>query len=431
MSSGMEAVFSERPNAVRIPGSLSRFVYLSTLLGVFSGILSVYVGSTIFLFYFVMLFNLLLIWGFLRPLVFPKWLGWFLLYLVASGLIGVWRGTDTVFLFGKQVAAIGLSALYFANFFDFEDNSVNNAWVAYAKLAYVLTLVALAMWVVECWIKHSFVRLHGVTTEPSAYCALTLPAYYWYAYQWKKYGKDRKEVVWITLGVALSTSSDGYLAAIFGLLLLFGKRLTTLSVAAIAACGLAVGIYAVSPNVQLRVDDTVGALVNSDVSGTNLSTYALISNMFVTERVFEVHPILGNGLGSHVQSNHEYIGDVPGEQLVETSWDAGANVQDAASLTLRCISELGLMGLLGIFWFILHFRVGGNSDRGAISSAILTVFFQKLLRGGGYSNPEQFFFVMVYILNYRQFRREAGADSKRDSNAIARFFAGPEPVVHT
>lgn len=395
--------------------SLNRYIYLSTLLGIFSGALFIQVGSTIFLFYVIMLFNLLVIWGFLRPLIFPKWLGWFLLYLLASGLIGVWRGTDTVLLFGKQIVAIGLSALYFINFFRLQDDRVDDAWLTYAKIAYRLALVALVMWPLQCLYTHGLVRLHGLTTEPSAFCVLTIPAYYWFAYQWWAYGRHRKEALWITLAIALSMSSDGYLAVIFGLVLLFGKRVGGVLIGAVAACIIAVGLYSVSSDVRLRVNDTAGALASNDVSGTNSSTYALVSNIFVTGQVFKVHPILGNGLGSHVKSSEEYIGDVPGEQLVEAAgWDPGMNTQDADSLTLRSISELGLMGFLAIIWFILRFRVKGNSDRSAISNAILTVFFQKLLRGGGYSNPEQFFFVMVYILNHRQMNLEDEQESALD-----------------
>ena len=35
------------------------------------------------------------------------------------------------------------------------------------------------------------------------------------------------------------------------------------------------------------------------------------------------------------------------------------------------------------------------------------VFLQKVLRNGGYSSPEQFFFVVVYMLNNKQFRRRS------------------------
>jgi hypothetical protein len=395
-------------------GSIKRYVYLSTLLGIFSGGVGVQVGATIFAFYLVMLLNLLLVGAFLRPLVFPKWLVWFLLYLSASGIIGVMRGTDTPLLVAKQEVAIGLSVFYFTNFIRWYPDA-RTIWQDYARIAYLFSLVALLLWPVQCWIEHEVVRLQGLATEPAGFCVLTLPALYWYGYQWLTAGRFRRETLLIALAVALSVSSIGYSAVGVGLLLMFGRRIAGLSLAFAAVFLLGALLYTLSPDVSGRVDDTVSAIVNSDVSGTNLSTYALVSNMFVTERVFQVHPLLGNGLGSHVLSNQRYIEDVPGEDLIEASgWPAGANQQDAASLTLRSISELGLTGFLGILWFILRNRVSGKDDAAAISAAILTVFFQKLLRGGGYSNPEQFFFITMYWLNCRQ------ADSRKKRWTISR-----------
>jgi hypothetical protein len=323
-------------------------------------------------------------------------------------VIGIARGTDTMFLTAKQAVAIGFSLFYFVNFFRLQDNLIDEAWATYVKIAYWLTLVALGMWPIQCLAAHGIERLHGLASEPSAYCVLTLPAYYWFAHSWLAEGKHRKETLWITLGVALSGSSIGFIAVLFGIVLLFGKRSTRVLIASALVCGLGTALYSLSPDVQLRVDDTFAAVSDSDVSGTNLSTYALISNLFVTERVLEVHPVLGNGLGSHIMSNEQYIGSVPGQDLVDAAGGrSGANREDASSLTLRSLSEMGLVGFLGILWFIQHFRVDGASYRAVISCAILTTFFQKILRGGGYSSPEQFFFVMVYMLNCIQFQSEA------------------------
>ncbi len=388
------------------PLTVRRYVYVSTLLGVFSQALYFWVGSAIFLFYFVMLSNLLLIWAFLRPLVFPKWLGWFLLYLLASGVIGIARGTDTMFLTAKQAVAIGFSLFYYVNFFRLQHDSIDESWATYVKLAYWLTLVGIFIWPIQCLAAHEMERMHGLASEPSEYCILTIPAYYWYAHDWLVAGKHRKETLWITLGMAISASSTGFIAILFGIMLLFGRRLTRVLIAAALVCGLGTALYILSPDVQLRVNDTFVALTESDVSNTNLSTYALISNMFVTGSVLEVHPMLGNGLGSHILSNQRYIEYVPGQELVDAAGGrAGANLQDASSLTLRSLSEMGIVGFLGILWFIGHFRVDGDGYRAVISSAILTVFFQKILRNGGYSTPEQFFFVVVFMLNYRKSRQ--------------------------
>lgn len=399
---------AEHQTSFSVPITVRRYLYLSSLLGIFSALLSIYVGSTIYFFYLVMLFNLLFIWAFIGPLVLPKWLCWFLLYLSASGAIGVFRGTDTTFLVAKQLAVIGLSALYFANFFNLEGNKIDRAWSTYCKLAYWFSILALVILPVQCLVAHGIVRLQGIASEPAKFCVLVLPAWYWHAHLWTKAGTNRKETIWIALALAASVSSLGYLGVALGLFFLFTTRISLKTLIAPAVIvGLMVGIYAVSTSFRIRVDDTVTALINSDVSGTNLSTYALVSNAFVTMRVLDSHPFLGNGLGSHVLSNERYIGDVPGvENMADVSWDIGANTHEAASLTLRSLSELGLAGFVGILWFIYHFRVRGSGVRAAISKAILLVFFEKLLRGGGYSDPEQFFFIVVYMLNFGQSKRE-------------------------
>jgi hypothetical protein len=385
--------------------SVERYILFSTIYGIFSGFLALHVGATVFLFQLVMLTNLLLIWAFRPTIVVPKWLIWLFIYLLASGIFGTARGTDSLGQVFKQLSAIALGAFYFANFFHGEGNRVNRAWTTYVRAAYLFTLVGILIWPIHCLLNHDLMRLQGLATEPAAFCAVTTPALYWYANRWLHFGTCRKETLWMALGIALSGSSTGYFGVAIGLLLLFGRRFTGVVVAIVLVATFVGGLYLFSPAVRLRVDDTFGSLANSDVSEANLSTYALISNMFITGQVLGEHPVLGNGLGSHVLSSARYLQYVPGEDLVEEAgWMAGYNAQDAASLTLRSLSELGLMGFLGILWFILHFRVKGDSGHAAISGAILTCFVQKLLRGGGYSNPEQFFFVLVYMLNYRQFR---------------------------
>jgi hypothetical protein len=156
----------------------------------------------------------------------------------------------------------------------------------------------------------------------------------------------------------------------------------------------------------MRVVDTVVAIQKSDVEDANLSTFALVSNMFVTAQVFDDSPILGHGLGSHPLSHARYLEEIPGIQSFIDMDAERLNATDAASLFLRSLSELGLVGLLGILVFIWYFHVPGDGLPAQISNAILIYFFLKLLRSGIYFGPEQFFFILVYVLNFRHFRAE-------------------------
>ena len=390
--------------------SLRRYLTLSTMLGIFSSILNVDIGSTVFLFYLVMLVNLLIIWALTGRLFLPKWLAVLVILLTGSTVLGIAQGTDTLMLGVKQLAAISLSALYFANFFELEDRPVADIWIQYCKLAYYFAVLALIIWPFECVFTHEVVRLRGVMSEPAAFCLVTLPACYWYTYLRTITRSGGKEVFWMMLALGASRSSLGFLGIALGLLLLFSTRITWKTfVMPVITFGLLVVLYFISPDVRLRVDDTVTEAMAGDVSesgaNSNQSAYALVSNMYVTRRVLEVHPVMGNGLGSHVYSSERYLRDLPGvNALIQLGWDPGINTHDAASLTLRLLSEMGVVGLIAFLAFVFHFRVGKAGPRKAISNAILIVFFEKLMRGGGYANPELFFFVLVYVLNYREDR---------------------------
>jgi hypothetical protein len=263
------------------------------------------------------------------------------------------------------------------------------------------------------------VRLQGLTPEPAAFCTLILPAYYWYAYKYLTSRKHATGVVVITLAVILSGSSLGFVSVAFGIVLLMSGRRKLIIAMPIVIAGLLGLAYILSPDFQVRLNDTVIAATSENVSEANLSTYALVSNMIVTQQVLEESPIFGNGLGSHPISHERYIGDVPGVEVFVQQGMENLNAAEAASFTLRSLSELGLLGFLGVLIFLFHFHVGGTGPRAAISNAILVCFFLKLIRGGMYFPPEQFFFVFIYILNYRNSARETGLNIPRPQAKMA------------
>jgi hypothetical protein len=155
------------------------------------------------------------------------------------------------------------------------------------------------------------------------------------------------------------------------------------------------------------------------MTGANFSSYSLISNAIVTGHVLQESPLIGNGLGSHLISHDRFIYDIRGLDFFIDMKFVNANAPEGASLTLRVLSEFGILGYLGILAFLIHFHVGGRGRRAAISNALLTCFFLKLIRNGNYYPPEQFFFIFIYILNYRAFTSEAAAAAARPVPRLA------------
>jgi hypothetical protein len=393
--------------------SLRRYIYYSTILGVFSSVLAVQVPFSIRLFDAIMLLNLLLMPLLINCAMVPAWILCFIIYLGLSGCIGILSGTDNLPLFAKEFLGISVSLLYFYYFFRLIHNDQERAFLAYARMAYWFTIIGFPFWVGKCIASHGYERYYGLAREPAAFCELVLPAYYWCTYLSFNSRRHLREVAVLTLAIVLSGSSLGYISVAFGLVLLLSGRKKHMLAVPIVVFVLLSLTYTISPFFRLRVDDTLLAATSGDVGSSNLSTYALISNMLVTQQVLRESPLIGNGLGSHALSHARLIDTVPGsEQFVERGIST-LNAPDAASLTLRVLSELGILGFLGLLAFVFRYHVGGRGGRAAISNAILVSFFLKLIRGGLYFPPEQFFFIFVYILNHRRSKSEVRGAARR------------------
>jgi hypothetical protein len=394
-----------------------RYLYYSTLLGIFSAILTFHLGFDVNAFEVLMLVNLVPMCLLVHSARIPAWMLYLIVYLAVSGGIGIAHGTDSIPQFAKEFLGISISLFYFCYFFKLIKNDFERAFLAYARISYWFAIIAIPVWVVSCIVQHAYVRLQGLESEPASFCIMVLPAYYWYAHLYFNFRKRAAEVIVFTVAIVLSASSLGYISVAFGVVLLLsergGKRLFAIPILVGGLIGFA---YAVSSDFRFRVDDTILALSAADVTGANASTYALISNVFVTQQVLKESPLIGNGLGSHVLSHARFLGDIPGVDEFVNGGMADLNASDAASFTLRCLSEFGIVGYLGTLIFLFRCHVGGPGPRAAVSNALLVCFFLKLIRGGMYFPPEQFFFIFIYVLNHRKYLNEIRQDVRHISS---------------
>lgn len=399
--------------------SLRNYIFWSTLTGIFSEGFFIQIPFHILLFYGIMLVNIFLILLLVDFMRIYVWMLCLVLYLAMSGCVGIVNGTDTIAQTTKELLGISVTLLYFHYFFRMIRNDFEHAFSTYAKIAFWFAIIALTMWAGTCIYFHRYERLRGLTSEPGAFCEIVLPAYYWYTYLYFASRKHGAKVLVFTLAILLSSSSLGYLCVAFGAMLLLSGRMKNLVAVPIVAGAVLALAYTASSDFRMRADDTLLALSTRDVTGANLSTFALISNVFVTQKVLEESPVIGNGLGSHPISHARFIGNVPGvESHIGDEW-ADSNATEAASLTLRALSELGILGFSGLLVFLFYFHAGGAGSRAGISNAILVCFFLKLIRDGNYFGPEQFFFIFIYILNHRQYKLEGRSIARRASSRLS------------
>jgi hypothetical protein len=245
---------------------------------------------------------------------------------------------------------------------------------------------------------------------------IILPATYWHANQALKNHKSWPKAALLLLTLILANSSLGFIGLLFAATLLMSKTKSRLLILPLIVCSAAFLMYTFSPEFQRRTTDTILSISSQDLSQANLSTYALLSNAYVVQQVIERDPLLGNGLGSHSISHATYVSQVPGYEIVASRGDQDLQADDSGSLLLRVLSDLGLVGISVVLIFLVHFYVGGASMNSDICRAILVCFFVKLIRDGTYFNPEQFFFIYIYILNYRDWRK---GSSSQLSEALA------------
>ncbi len=374
------------------------FILYSTVAALFGTAAYVVVGGVMIQgFYLLMLFNLGLMLM-MKRLWIPKGLLIFLSILVFSGAIGLMRGTDSISRLAKELLGISISAFYFCCFFRTIDFKLIEAFRLYARMAYSVAILGIVLFPIRLVFEGDY-RLRSVLTEPSMFAITCIPALYYYADQWQRHSIYGRRVIVLLVAFVLAGSSNGFLAVLLGLSIFLMRfhRARYLLPGLLLILGFA--LYTLFSDVTLRIDDSLRVVQELDLTDTNLSTWALFSNVFVAQQVLKEHPLLGNGLGSHGESYEKFIGNVQGGDDFTGTAGEGLNAEDANSLATRTLSDMGLMGGVLVTWFIWRYRPRTNSESDTTSRAIWLYFFLKLLRGGQYFSNEQYFFIIYYVMN--------------------------------
>ncbi|WP_406824410.1 hypothetical protein [Pedobacter sp. KACC 23697] len=376
---------------------MRKFLLYSTLVGVFGEAAIINFGVDLKLLYLIVFINFVIL-AKKQSILIPRFQIYLFIFLLFSGTFSILNGTNDIPHATEQIIGINVLLLYFYNFFLYFKESVKFVFESYAKACYYLAIIGLIIFIYTFFLKgdHEF-RLYSILLEPAHYAGAILPAFYYYI---KNYVDFKKETIIVTLSLFLAGSSIGFLGILIAFFI-YNKKVFQFKNVIIYAGAISIGtfLYLTVDNVKMRVDDTLKSSSNFDVSGANWSTYALISNLYVTSRVLEKNILLGNGIGSHQLSHGRYIDSLVG--VDEFSLIPDLNSKDANSLMLRILSDLGLVGALTVIFLIVK-HYSNDDNYYIISRAILIYFFYKLLREGHYFSPEMYFFVMMYYFNYKE-----------------------------
>lgn len=373
---------------------MKNYLLYSTLIGLFTEAFYIRLGFDFKLIYIIIFVNYFLIKIIKKDFSISKYWLYALIYLLITGILTVFVYDNEFSKVAFQVFGIAFMSIYFYNFLLIYDFDLVGIFEKYCNICFILSLIGIPLFFILIVFDNGY-RLHSLLLEPAHFCGIMIPAYYYYMINFKKF---KFKFITIFLALILSFSSIGYVLMLVGLILV-KRKINFIATGGLVFLAVSMGFlaYTFIDGVRMRVNDTFAVINDFTVSTeVNSSTLALASNFYVSYSALKSNPLIGRGIGSHPISYKKYVYQIMGIEGYEENEDLlFLNSTDAASLTLRTLSELGLIGMFGILFFIIK-NYSANGDDYKISRAILLYFFYKLFREGHYFPPEMYFFVFTY-----------------------------------
>jgi hypothetical protein len=385
---------------------LDRYILYSSVFAMFTEAFKFHYIIDLKLFYLIIGINFLLL-SINKKLTISKNIFIVLAFLSLHGIVNFLLFSNPIKSLIAQLLGITICSLFYYNFIKIYGKEV--VFRAYLKVAFIVAVIAIPMFYLNI---NAFAenRLNGIMSEPAHYAAIMLPAIYFFLRK-KKY--VRMSIVLIT--VVLSKSSIGFIGLSLILFIPLIKVKYFMKYSLIVFGIIAIGGYYLSTvwnepidenqsnKVVRRLKETQESLSSLKTgkfnSYTNLSTYAFLSNTFITKEIFTRYP-LGTGIGSYPhQYDKNYSKMSPPKYLIDLK-QSKINRTDANSLFLRMLSDLGIFAILiFIYFFYRSFKLF-SKDTKIIAQSTFFYLLIKLIREGHYFPPEFYFFLFIFLKEF-------------------------------
>ncbi len=380
---------------------MKKYLIYSTVLSIFSEVLTITAGIDLKFFYLVVLVNLpiILVHKGFKNVGFTKQHLFVLLFFIVNGILSIFIfKTNILPAWLEQFVGIALCSYYYYQFFTLlnTQEEIESVFKLYVDIFFIAIVIGFFIYPFDKYaVNDESQRYRSIFSEPSHFATTCMPAYFYIIN-----GKNKFKIFLCTLAMLLTISSVAFVGLLICLLLRFKFSITKFLVSITITIILAIGLYNFVPEFSLRVNDSVKSLTTGSLEKINLSSYVLFSNVFVVQKVFLQSPIIGNGLGSHYLSREKYVGKIEGVEGFEQY--LGLNYKDANSLFLRIVSDFGLIGVLLVILFLAKNYISETGNANIISKAILIYLLLKLFREGHYFPPEMYFFATAYYFNRKK-----------------------------
>ena len=372
----------------------------------------------------------------LLPIFFLKYrvpfreIAWvvFVLIVGASGAI---TGDIPTGVYIKVAGSIILPYVFYAYVWRHFEYNVERLFTIYLKGAYVISIIGLLLFIDSFlgnnllhflqsfiyidMVNASFgIRLASLLGEPTYFANIVLPAGVVAMMRLvvKKnvgigidYMTKRKAAVF-TISLLLTYSAIAFLGLLLGgiLLLLRHGAIRYAIVIPLILVIARIIIFQV-PELEERYQGVLS--VSSEKSQTGEfhgSSFILFNHAYITWMNLNENPLFGTGLGTHFLATDKFsLGNEGVEYHYRTQ-----NAQDASSMLLRILSELGIFGGILVFIFLRRNfipRVPDDPVLWLISTAIFVTIVMQLLRQGNYILNGFPFFVLGFVFTRHEFKK--------------------------
>lgn len=357
------------------------------------------------LFYVILISNFLLL-AYKCKLTVHKNLIVIISFFIFHGVINFLLFLNPIQSLIAQILGVSISSIYFFNLI--RVYKVKILIEKYLEIAFLISIASIPMFYLGINVFSSD-RLNGVLTEPAHYAAIMLPAVY-LLYLKKKYLK----LVIVLFTIFLTKSSVGYIGLLIMIIipLLQLKNFLKYSIVVITVLVLS-GLYLSSKwsekvdenksnKIVRRLKQTKESLSASFTGkfkkNTNLSSYAFLSNFFITKEIL-IHKPFGAGLGAYRHEYEKYYKELKPPKYLITLNQSKINKTDANSLFLRMIADFGVFSLLFFFYFFYRVFIVFKKENKVNEQSTFFYLFVKLIREGHYFPPEFYFFLLIFLKN--------------------------------
>jgi hypothetical protein len=409
----------------RLSVSLRAFIIYTLLSSFFLTGNGIETGYFTFYWYYPLYIVLLFTWLVQYHAIHRTVVIFLFIVVIHSVIVFFLNGIGPMKMVLQHLVNLAFSILVFSNYLrheKFDLIEIFRKYIVVAKAIALIGFVQVALFLLgkgELFIKifpfktNISYRLQSVTLEPSFIAYTFAPVVFLSVYNLfnrRHFLISRWWSVLFMLAYVLTFSSVAYLSILICLLLLYFSRWTIRKlmlsgiVTALIAL-LAVGMYRLFPDVRLRVDDTLFGF-SADIrkpevyTTVNLSTYALLSNLYVTQEALKEKPFFGNGIGTYKAVYDRFL---PAD--MKAYW--ALNRADANSMGLRLLAETGLIGLTLFFFFLYHFKASMHAGYSPeqkvlwiLNNGILVLLLLSVLRNGNYTILGKMLFCLMYYLSY-------------------------------